>query len=106
MNEEIESILIGQAGDIEKNSVEYFEHEEIDYAIYHLESGFYATQGMCTCENNVLLSEGTIENEEIECFSCGEIFNITTGEPINDPDNNHLKIYEVYKEGEDLYLKL
>ena len=25
------------------------------------------------CEDNGLLSDGTIENEEIECFSCGLI---------------------------------
>jgi hypothetical protein len=45
MNEENEPILIGEAGDIEPNSVEHFEYEETDYAIYNLESGFYSTQG-------------------------------------------------------------
>ena len=50
MIEEIEPILIGELEDIEKESVENFEHEEIDYAIFHLESGFYATQGHCNCE--------------------------------------------------------
>ena len=40
MNEEIEPIHIGEKEDIDINSVENFEHEEIDYAIFHLESGF------------------------------------------------------------------
>ena len=36
MIEEIEPILIGELKDIDKDSVENFEYEEIDYAIYHL----------------------------------------------------------------------
>ena len=66
MNEEIEPILIGGVEDIDPDSVEHFEHEEVDYAIYRLDSGFYATQGTCVCEEGALLSEGTIEKEEID----------------------------------------
>ena len=51
MNEEIEPIHIGEKEDIDINSVENFEHEEIDYAIFHLESGFFATQGHSCCED-------------------------------------------------------
>ena len=40
MNTEIEPVHIGQEDDIEIGSVENFEHEEIDYAIFRLESGF------------------------------------------------------------------
>ena len=42
MNTEIEPVHIGQEDDIEIGSVENFEHEEIDYAIFRLESGFFA----------------------------------------------------------------
>ena len=66
MIEENEPILIGELKDIDKDSVENFEHEEIDYAIYHLESGFFATQGHCKCEEQGFLSEGTIDGEELE----------------------------------------
>ena len=69
MIEEIEPILIGELEDIEKDSVENFEHEEIDYAIYHLKIGFFATQGHCDCEEQAFFSEGTIEGEELECAS-------------------------------------
>ena len=47
MNKEVEPIPIGEVEDIDKGSVENFEHEEIDYAIFRLESGFFATQGQC-----------------------------------------------------------
>ena len=106
MNDEVESILIGQAEDIEPNNAEHFEHEEIDYAIYHLDSGFYATQGMCTCKDNALLSEGTIENEEIECFSCGKSFSIVSGDCVSNPEIQGLKVYDVATDGNDLYLNI
>ena len=65
MNLEIEPVHIGQEDDIDVGSVENFEHEEIDYAIFHLESGFFATQGHCSCEDNAYISEGNVEGEEV-----------------------------------------
>ena len=66
MNTEIEPVHIGQEDDIEIGSVENFEHEEIDYAIFRLESGFFATQGHCVCEDQAFLSESNVEGEELE----------------------------------------
>ena len=106
MIEEIEPILIGELEDIEKDSVENFEHEEIDYAIYHLESGVFATQGHCNCEEQALLSEGAIESEELECASCGKTFSIVSGDPISDPEAGSLKTYDVTEEEGKLYLNL
>ena len=106
MNEEIEPIHIGGIEDIDKNCVENFEHEEIDYAIYHLESGIFATQGHCNCEQQAFFSEGTIEGEEIECASCGKTFSIVSGDPISDLEAGPLKIYDVTEEVGKLYLNL
>ena len=106
MIEENEPILIGEQEDIDKDCVENFEHEEIDYAIYHLESGFFATQGHCNCEEQAFLSEGSIEGEELECASCGKTFSIVSGDPISDPEAEPLKIYDVAEEDGKLYLNL
>ena len=106
MIEEIEPILVGELIDIDKDSVENFEYEEIDYAIYHLESGIFATQGHCNCEQQAFFSEGTIEGEEIECASCGKIFSIVSGDPISDLEEGPLKIYDVTEEDGKLYLNL
>ncbi len=45
MNEEIEPILIGEVDDIEVGSVENFEYEDINYSIFKIDSGFFATPG-------------------------------------------------------------
>ena len=106
MIEEIEPILIGDLKDIDKDSVENFEYEEINYAIYHLENGIFATQGRCNCEDQAFLSEGSIEGEELECASCGKTVSIVSGDPISDPEAGPLKIYDVTEEDGNLYLNL
>ena len=106
MNNEVEPILIGEVDDIDKGSVENFEHEENDYAIFRLESGFFATQGHCNCEEQAFLSEASIEDEELECASCGNAYSIVSGYPIIDEELQSLKIYDVSEEEGNIYLNL
>ena len=80
MNLEIEPVHVGGEEDVDVGSVENFEHEEIDYAIFRLESGFFATQGHCYCEDQTFLSESSVEGEELECASCGNTFSIVSGD--------------------------
>ena len=103
---EVEPIHIGEVEDIDKEGVENFEHEEIDYAIFRLESGFFATQGHCNCENQAFLSEASIENEELECAGCGNTYSIVSGYPISDDELQSLRIYDVSEEDGSIYLNL
>ncbi len=102
----MEPIHIGEVEDIDKVCVENFEHEEIDYAIFHLESGFFATQGHCNCEEQAFLSEASIESEELECAGCGNTYSIVSGDPINDDELQSLRIYDVSEEDGSIYLNL
>ena len=106
MNKEVEPIHIGEVEDIDKEGVENFEHEEIDYAIFHLESGFFAAQGHCNCEEQAFLSEASIEGEELECAGCGNTYSIVSGDPINDDELQSLRIYDVSEEDGSIYLNL
>ena len=106
MNEELEPILIGEVDDIEVGTVENFEHDEINYAIYRLESGFFATQGNCPCVERTLLSESSIEGEELECPSCGNTFSIVSGDSTEDLDQMPLKIFDITEVDGSLYLNL
>jgi len=106
MNDEIEPIYIGEVDDIDIGSVENFEHEEIDYAIFHLESGFFATQGHCNCDEQAYLSESNVEGEELECASCNNTYSIVSGDSISDSELNQLKIYDVSEEDGNIYLNL
>ena len=53
MNLEIEPVHVGEEEDVDVGSVENFEHEEIDYAIFRLESGFFCNSGtLLLCRSN------------------------------------------------------
>ena len=106
MNIEIDLVHIGEEDDIDVGSVENFEHEEIDYAIFRLDSGFFATQGHCYCEDQAFISESNVEGEELECASCGNIYSIVSGDPISDLELPSLKIYDVFEEEGNIYLNL
>ena len=106
MNNEIEIVHIGELDDIDVGSVENFEHDEKDYAIFHLDSGYFATQGHCNCEEKAFLSEAAVEEEELECASCGNVYSIVSGDSINDPELLALKIYDVSEEEGSIYLNL
>ena len=106
MNDEIEPIHIGEVIDIEIGSVENFEHEEIDYAIFRLESGFFATQGHCNCDDHAFISESNVEGEELECASCSNVYSIVSGDSLSDDELAPLKIYEVIEEDDNIYLNL
>ena len=106
MNTEIDPIHIGEEDDIDVGSVENFEHEEIDYAIFRLESGFFATQGHCNCEDQTFLSESSIEGEELECPSCGNTYSIVSGDSISDTELAPLKIYDISEEDGEIYLNI
>ena len=106
MNNEIEIVHIGELDDIDVGSVENFEHDEKDYAIFHLKDGFFATQGHCNCEEKAFLSEATVEGEGLECASCGNEYSIVSGDSISDPELPALKIYDVSEEHGSIYLNL
>ena len=106
MKNEIEPVHIGEVDDIDIGSVENFEHEDVDYAIFHLDSGFFATQGHCNCEEHAYLSESNVEGEELECASCGNSYSIVSGDSISDPDLPPLKIYDVTEEEGSIFLNI
>jgi len=106
MNDEIEPIHIGEIDDIDVGSAENFEYDEKDYAIFHLESGFFGTQGHCHCEEHAFLSEAAVDGEELECASCGNIYSIVSGDSISDPELPAIKIYDIYEEDGNIYLHL
>ena len=104
MNNEIDSVLVGEINDIEVGTVENFEYEDNNYAIYKLESGFFSTQGNCNCEEKAPLSESEVDGEEIECASCGNTYSIVSGDCISQPELDGLKVYDIYVEDGNIYI--
>ena len=77
-----------------------------DIVVYHLEDGeFYATDNVCTHEY-ARLSEGWLEDNEIECPLHGGKFDVRTGRPLCPPVEADLEVFEVRVSGEDVLVKI
>lgn len=63
-----------------------------------------AIGGICSHEY-VLLNDGWLEGEEIECSAHGSRFNMRTGRPSGLPATQPVPVYEVKAEGNDVMLR-
>jgi 3-phenylpropionate/trans-cinnamate dioxygenase ferredoxin subunit len=82
-----------------------FDHNDQTYCSYHLEDGFYATDGLCTHED-IHLVDGLIDGEEIECPMHLGVFNIKTGKVVMDPPCEDLKTFNLKVEDEKIFIEL
>jgi len=100
-----EWLEVADVAGIEVEDVIRFDHEQKIYCIYRLEDGYYATDGLCTHEE-VLLEDGLVMDDEIECPMHQGVFNIKTGEALTPPVCEDLKTYPVKVENGKIYIKV
>jgi 3-phenylpropionate/trans-cinnamate dioxygenase ferredoxin component len=93
------------AGDIEPGTAQRFDVEGHRIALVRVGDDFYALGDRCS-HADVSLSEGEVlaEDLEIECWRHGSTFSLTTGEPQSLPANKPVPVYDVDREGEDVYV--
>jgi len=92
-------------GEIDLEDVTQFEHGGKFYAVYHTPSGFYATDGLCTHEDE-FLADGLVLGEIIECPRHQGRFEIPTGEAKGAPVCVNLQTYPTKVEEQQVYIGL
>lgn len=76
--------FVALEGDIPLDSCKTVWVDDELVVVYHLSDGYYAIQDLCTHEN-APLSDGLVENGEVECCLHGARFSIKTGEALTPP---------------------
>lgn len=89
--------------DVEPESALAVEAGDEDIAIVNSGGRFYAVIDECS-HASVPLSEGDVENGEIECYLHGSRFDLSTGEPLQLPATEPVDIYPVKIEDDDIYV--
>ena len=74
-------------------------------AVFNLDGQFYITDDRCT-HAEASLSEGTLDDDEIECPFHGGSFHIPTGEVLTRPPRKPLKTYEVQISGDEVRIRV
>lgn len=91
--------------DVDEEDLITWEHGGKLYAIYNTEKGFFATDGLCTHEEQSL-EEGLVVGCVIECPLHGGRFDICTGKALSTPVSINLATYPVNVEGGRVYVQL
>lgn len=91
--------------DIDEEDLIRWEHSGHVYAIYNTDDGFFATDGMCTHEEQSL-EDGLVIDRVIECPLHGGRFDIQTGKALSAPVCVDLKIYPVKIENDQVFIQI
>lgn len=101
-----EKIRACAVGDVEEEDLIRFDHGGKSLIIIHGPDGkFYAADGYCTHEKQHL-SEGIVDDFDIECPLHFGAYDYRTGDPTVAPVCVALKTYPVTVEGDDVFVEL
>jgi len=98
---------LGRADEIEPGTARSFAADGHRIAVVRIGDDFYALADRCS-HADVPLSEGEVweEEREIECWKHGSTFSLVTGEPQSLPATQPVRVYEIVREGDDLFVEL
>jgi 3-phenylpropionate/trans-cinnamate dioxygenase ferredoxin subunit len=85
--------------------VELGDDEDQAIALFRIDDGVYAVIDNCTHENYPL-SEGWVENHEVECALHGSCFDLRSGKPNVPPAVSPVRTYPVRVDGDDVLVDL
>lgn len=97
-------VKVASVDDVKPGTVVQVEVDDEPVALANTGDGFLATTNVCSHEY-VLLHEGWLEGEEIECPQHGSRFNMRTGKVLNPPATQSIAPYETKVEGRDVYVR-
>ena len=73
-------------------------------AVFNIAGNFYAIEDTCTHEE-ASLSEGFVEDDEVECPKHGAVFHVPTGEVKALPATKPVATFATVIEGDDLFVE-
>jgi 3-phenylpropionate/trans-cinnamate dioxygenase ferredoxin subunit len=76
-----------------------------DILLANVGGKIHAVSDLCS-HAEASLSDGYIEDDEVECPLHGSRFSITTGEALSLPADEPLKLYDVKVEGDDILVRV
>jgi nitrite reductase/ring-hydroxylating ferredoxin subunit len=94
------------AGDLAPGELKRVEIGDVALCLAHVkDGGFCAVADLCTHEE-IELSDGYLDGDEIECPMHGSRFNVATGAVRGLPANRPVEAYAVEVDGDDLIVEL
>jgi len=102
---EYEFHAVAKTGDVDDGEVIAVSVGRTDIGIYKLEGQYFALSDICT-HAYAAMSDGYVENGQIECPLHGACFDIKTGKALTAPASENLDCYPVRIEGDQILVGL
>jgi 3-phenylpropionate/trans-cinnamate dioxygenase ferredoxin subunit len=96
---------VGPVDELEEEDVMPFDHNGREYAIYHTVDGFFASDGMCTHEEEPL-ADGIVIDNVIECPLHQGRFDVRTGKALSAPVCVDLKTFAIQVHDKNIYIQI
>ena len=93
------------ADEIDEEDVLGFDHDGHTYCIYHTPEGYFATDGICTHEDE-LLEDGIVIDCVIECPLHQGRFDVRTGAALSAPVCVDLRTWPVKIENGEVFIDI
>jgi len=96
---------VGPADELDVEDVMPFDFNGREYAIYHTIDGYFASDGMCTHEEEPL-ADGIVIDNVIECPLHQGRFDVRNGRALSAPVCVYLKTFPVEIHAGDIYVQI
>ena len=100
-DENIEFHAVAKTSEISEDEPKAVSIGRLDVGIYKLDGEFYAIDDICT-HAYAMMTDGYIEDGQIECPLHGACFDIKTGKALTAPATIDLRPYPVKVEGDQI----
>ena len=94
-------VKVAELGELSPGKMKYVEVGSDQVLLANVDGTIYACDNVCT-HAFAPLAEGDLNGEEVECPLHGSVFNVTTGEVIDPPADESLRVFQVRIEGDDI----
>ncbi|WP_377268907.1 bifunctional 3-phenylpropionate/cinnamic acid dioxygenase ferredoxin subunit [Peterkaempfera sp. SMS 1(5)a] len=91
--------------DLDEDSPKRVEIDGVPVAVVRTEGEVFAINDICS-HANVSLSEGEVEDCQIECWLHGSSFDLRTGKPSGLPATKPVPVYPVKTEGDEVFVSV
>ena len=98
-------VKVAKKSEIADQSARMVEVEGKELALFKIGGEFHAIDNTCTHQGGPL-SEGMIEDDEVECPWHGATFNIKTGQVLGRPASTNVSRYNVRVTDEDVEIEV
>jgi nitrite reductase/ring-hydroxylating ferredoxin subunit len=94
-------VKMAELGELSPGDLKMVEVGDDQILLANVAGSIYACDNVCT-HAFAPLSEGGLDEEQVECPLHGAVFNVTTGEVIGPPAVENLRVFQVRIDGQDV----